>query len=318
MMLGLTGELAWWAQHEGSYEQAARILCNKIGIKVSDEFAMEVGQLVLEDNTKKALDTEPLNAETLPQATKEGILYVTLDGSFIRTREKNGDGSSAWKEVKLGMVFSDNDMKVKSDGKKHYITKKAYAVSTEDHEEFSKYLNETAVSCGYGKYEKTIVISDGATWIRNRCKEVFPDGLQILDFYHLCEHVNDAGKVLFNNDPKKYEPWADNIVSLLRQSETSHVLDLLSNDAKTHNCIEKLCNYITNNIDKVDYAAYESAGYLIGSGSIESANKVVVQQRCKRTGQRWNVPTAQLMLSLRAVEESGKWPCLIPNLLAAA
>jgi hypothetical protein len=44
--------------------------------------------------------------------------------------------------------------------------------------------------------------------------------------------------------------------------------------------------YITNNRNKVDYPAYKSQDLYIGSGPIESGNKVVVQKRCKQAGQQ--------------------------------
>jgi hypothetical protein len=42
-----------------------------------------------------------------------------------------------------------------------------------------------AVRNGYGKYKETVLIGDGATWIRSMKEELFPDAQQILDFSHL-------------------------------------------------------------------------------------------------------------------------------------
>jgi hypothetical protein len=52
---------------------------------------------------------------------------------------------------------------------------------------------------------------------------------------------------------------------------------------------------------------YEQKGYFIGSGAIESGNKIVLQQRLKQAGMRWNVETAQNILKLKAKTESGLW-----------
>ena len=52
---------------------------------------------------------------------------------------------------------------------------------------------------------------------------------------------------------------------------------------------------------------YLAKGYFIGSGAIESGNKIVLQKRLKLAGMRWNVPTAQCMLTIRARVESGLW-----------
>jgi hypothetical protein len=68
-----------------------------------------------------------------------------------------------------------------------------------------------------------------------------------------------------------------------------------------------LYQYIFNNIKNIDYVKYREKGYFIGSGAIESGNKIVLQDRLKRTGQRWNISSAQTLLTLRAKYESRLW-----------
>jgi len=48
-------------------------------------------------------------------------------------------------------------------------------------------------------------------------------------------------------------------------------------------------------------------GWFVGSGAVESGNKVVLQKRLKQAGMRWNPDTAQYLLTLCAKEESGRW-----------
>jgi hypothetical protein len=69
----------------------------------------------------------------------------------------------------------------------------------------------------------------------------------------------------------------------------------------------KLTTYIEINKDNIDYPTYIKKGYIIGSGSIESANKTVLQYRLKQAGMSWNIPNAQDVVTLRAKAESGKW-----------
>jgi hypothetical protein len=84
-------------------------------------------------------------------------------------------------------------------------------------------------------------------------------------------------------------------------------LQLLPGEEKLPANIVNLRTYINNNIDKVDYPKYKEKGYFVGSGAIESANKVILQRRLKQAGMRWSVPGAQSVLSLRAKVESGRW-----------
>jgi hypothetical protein len=72
-------------------------------------------------------------------------------------------------------------------------------------------------------------------------------------------------------------------------------------------CPVNLYDYIENNIDNIDYAKYLKKGYFIGSGAVESGNKIVLQRRLKQAGMRWNAKTAQSLLTLISKEESGLW-----------
>jgi hypothetical protein len=175
--------------------------------------------------------------------------------------------------------------------------------------EFKKHLLACALRNGYGDFKEAVVLSDGVTWIRNMVEEIFPDAQQILDFFHLCENMNLFAKHLFNLDESKYKPWAKDVCDQLKGSQYPLVLRELEafKGKKLEGCPVQLYGYISNNINNIDYAAYEKKGYFIGSGAIESGNKTVLQDRLKRAGMRWNTPTAQAMLTLKAKAESNLW-----------
>ena len=65
--------------------------------------------------------------------------------------------------------------------------------------------------------------------------------------------------------------------------------------------------YIENNWHKINYPEYQKQDFYVGSGAIESGNKVVLQKRLKLAGMRWEPETAQYLLTLRAKYESGLW-----------
>jgi hypothetical protein len=47
------------------------------------------------------------------------------------------------------------------------------------------------------------------------------------------------------------------------------------------------------------YASFRAQGYPIGSGSVESANKLVVQSRMKGAGIRWDASHVNPLLAMR-------------------
>jgi hypothetical protein len=243
-----------------------------------------------------------------------GSLYIAPapDGAALNTRQKDETGST-WRENKLGEVFSSDYIRWWTDkhGKpQHTITRKEYVSYIGPAEEFKKHLLACAVRNGYGSYKETVLLSDGATWIRNVKEELFPDAQQILDFYHLCENVNDYAKSIFNMNESRYRPWADQICASLKAGGYKDVLRELGKpgvNRKTSDSTVNLYGYIENNSSNIDYPTYIEKGYFIGSGAIESGNKIVLQQRLKQAGMRWNVSSAQPLLTLKAKRESNLW-----------
>jgi hypothetical protein len=77
---------------------------------------------------------------------------------------------------------------------------------------------------------------------------------------------------------------------------------------KNHKTTFSLYEYINYNKTRIDYKEYRRKGFFVGSGVAESANKVVMQSRIKRSGQRWGLKNAQYFLALRSKQESdGLW-----------
>jgi len=56
-----------------------------------------------------------------------------------------------------------------------------------------------------------------------------------------------------------------------------------------------------------DYVDYRAAGYVIGSGMMESTCKQLVGQRLKGTGMQWSEPGAVAMTGLIAHRINGTW-----------
>jgi hypothetical protein len=57
----------------------------------------------------------------------------------------------------------------------------------------------------------------------------------------------------------------------------------------------------------MQYPSYQQAGWPIGSGSVESANKLVVEARLKGAGMRWHRHTVKPMLVLRNAGCNREW-----------
>jgi hypothetical protein len=310
-------EVAFWAQNQCSYQRAEEIL-KRNGMMVNDttvrEVANYVGSFVFERDCRRAEETmASYNKCEIPfPRDRNGVLYIEADGAALNTRQKDESGAT-WRENKLGEVFSSDCIRRWTDkrGKQqHILMRKEYTSYIGPVEEFKKHLLACAIRNGYGSYKETVLLSDGATWIRNMKEELFPDAQQILDFYHLCENVNNYAKSIFNMDEARWRPWAEQICASLKAGKHKDVLRELGkpgDNRKTSAFTVNLLGYIENNSNNIDYPTYIGKGYFIGSGAIESGNKIVLQQRLKQAGMRWNVSSAQPLLTLKAKCESNLW-----------
>ena len=305
-------EIAFWGQNQPSFQKASEIIYRVYGIKISYVTVMNitkyVGKLVYNYNYNIALNIWNNRANMdISIAKKKGTLYIQADGAAVNTRIEDENGST-WKENKLGIFFSDDDMYKRKD-KSNIINHKEYVSYIGNVETFKILVFAKAVELKYWKYESIVFISDGATWLRNLIEELFPEAIQILDKFHLIENIYDYGKYIFNEDMKKTEKFKDKIIGYCYSRE----YNLIVKELKKYKGVtipKTVCNlpvYLENNKNKIDYSTYEHNGWFVGSGAIESSNKTVIQLRLKQAGMRWSVDGANYVIALRCMWESDHW-----------
>jgi hypothetical protein len=315
-------EVAFYAQNQGSFDDASFMLERALGMEINREtirnITEEIGRRMFEADTKKAnhLVNNMHEIEILSDDKKaDRVLYLMTDGAAVNTRIEDENGST-WRENKTVVAFTDKDLVKRKDGG-HIILNKEYAAFIGSAEEFRGYVLNTAINMGYGKVKKVVIIADGAAWIRNMANELFPEGVQILDLYHLKENIYTYAKHKFNQDEKKYVPWAESVIEKIEKGHAADALKQLPDEEDLPKGVVNLRTYLVNNIDRINYPEYKEKGYFVGSGAIESANKVIVQRRLKQAGMRWGVSGAQALLTLRAKVESKLWDKDVRLLLCA-
>lgn len=156
------------------------------------------------DSLLQKQESEKLNFKN----RKKVVLYIEADGAALNTRHKDADGST-WRENKLRVIYSSDNIyhwKNKKVENQHRIEKREYVSYIGSTYEFSRHLHRCAFENGYGSYQETLLLSDGATWIAGMAEELFPDAQHILDLYHLKENVHSFSKSKFGMNEEKYIP----------------------------------------------------------------------------------------------------------------
>lgn len=298
-------------QRLGSYKETSQIIDKYFGIKIAastiQKICEEVGTKVFEREKKEAkylYENQHKVVNELPEEKKKGRLYIEADGSMVSIRYEG------WKEIKLGIVFKDSKI-INKDKERHIIIEKEYTAYVGSAEEFKKQLWATAVRNGLEEVKEVVILGDGAQWVWNIAKELFPEAVFILDYYHFSEHVYECANIMYPQDEVNRKRWADGIIDGFMTGKVEETIDSINPaDIKDPNIKSKvtgLKTYLENNRNKLHYKEYQEKGYFIGSGAIESGHKSVLQRRLKLPGMRWSRKGVQAMAALRTAHKSDKW-----------
>jgi len=310
-------QITFAAQKDSSFKDASETLKRYLDIEVSipqiQHISEEVGKLLFDEDMKAAekygtfqeMKENAVNYKPNPIKDENSILYIFADGSMLSTIGKNN-----WKEIKLGLILNKSNINVNS-FENIEIAKKEYVSYLGNKETFAQKLYAAAKRAGLNEYTKVIVLGDGAPWIWDMFDTLFPGCTKILDFYHFKENINEYAKWIYSDDEITRKRWVNKIIELSMKNHSDKILyeiDNLNIESKERpNGIVNLQKYISEKQDMIKYGEYEKNGYIIGSGAIESGNKVVIQQRLKQSGMHWSIEGAQYISTLRTKYKSDLW-----------
>lgn len=233
---------------------------------------------------------------------KPDVMIVGVDGAMLNTREEG------WKETKVGRV-----LRCRHDGNKELILENSsYVAQLGTIDVFRPKLDVEVQRQGGQGREVTLMLGDGAAWIWEMTSEILPEAVQVLDYYHLKEHVYGAAKILFGEGTPEGKEWAENVSEEhLRREKIDAAVTIIQATGGTSEAHEQarvaLLRYIETHRGRMPYAKMEAKGYPIGSGCVESACKQIVVKRHKQSGMRWSQVGVQQMLTIAAYCHSDRW-----------
>lgn len=305
---------------EFSFDHAAGMVAKLSLVQVSAtrcrEATVALGEWVAEKEEEERQAVWEQGHEPPPPAPEQvgDPLYVSADGVIIHTRE------SGWREQCVGAVYTTTAIPhplshrrpaqaERSASESAILRSQGTSFVSElgSRPDFSQLLWLEAHRRGLEQARRMVFIGDGAHWLWETAHDLFPQAIQILDWYHASSYIWKTAQALYpDREPEKKE-WADPHLAALWQSRTAEVIAHLAPLTEGCSAARDAYNYFTFNQSRMDYKHYRSLGLQVGSGTIESACKHVVQARIKQAGMRWNVHNARVMGKLRARLRSNRW-----------
>jgi hypothetical protein len=235
-------------------------------------------------------------------------LYGSLDGAHVRIEDPKE--AEKWREVKTGCWYQvegvPDSQQTQRHRKKVEIGQQAlrakaqqYYCDIQEVDDFEALFWATGCRAKADLAQELVFLGDGAKWIWRLVETYYPNAVQIVDWHHAEERLEKVAKEAFPKDQKRHT-WLEDIRTALWWGDTAFVIQAC--DALAH-CSEEASaalTYFRNNQHRMQYDRFRKQGYMIGSGTIESACKQIVSQHLCCAGAQWTVQGARLTAKARA------------------
>lgn len=229
-------------------------------------------------------------------------LVISSDGAFVPLM------GGVWEEVKM-LVVGEVEPEQREEEEIH-TSKLSYFSRLADAETFGELATVETERREGVQAKEVAAVQDGAVWLQGMVDLHRPDAVRILDFAHAAEYVSEIEQLLRGAGAELPTQWLSEQLHQLKHEGPTTVLETLRTLHKAHPEVEKVAEklaYLEKREAHMQYPYYQQQGWPIGSGSVESGNKVVMQERMKGAGMHWAPRHVNPMLALRTAERNQRW-----------
>lgn len=301
-----------------SFEEGSALLKELAGIGVSpkavERAAEALGREIAQD------EVQAIEADTEDELPK--TLYLGMDGTGIPMRAealkgrkgKQADGSAKTREVKLCTVWSAEGMDekgvpVRDKGSITYTAAIESVAETADFRpsDFAARVLREASRRRFEEAKRCVILGDGAPWIWNLADSYFPGAIQIVDRFHVKEHLSNVAKAIWGASGETAQAWAKDRYEELDDENFKNLFLALEIHAKTVPEARQCLDYLKHNRNRIRYKTFRATGLCTSTGVVEAGCKHTIGTRLKRPGMHWTEAGANAIIALRCSRLSGRF-----------
>ena len=256
--------------------------------------------------------------------TREPIptrLYGSLDAAKVRIEPRTLAEKQAeperWRDLKVGCWYeaepvpsSERSTRQRAVIERGQLSQRAtnirYYCDLVDAQVFGQLMWATGCAAQADLTRELVFVCDGAVWIWNLITTHYPHAVQIVDWYHAADRLHRVAHAAFDPGASR-ERWLEHTTTNLWEGRVTQVIQACATLAGHCADAQDALTYFTNNAARMRYDQYRAAGYLIGSGTVESSCKQIVTQRLKCSGAQWILSGAVDTAKARAAWLSEAW-----------
>ena len=208
-------------------------------------------------------------------------MYLGLDGTGLPVRKseaagragKQPDGSAKTREAKLVVVWTAESRHPKTGRPQRDPGSASYSAAIESAASrdtdpqpsaFARRVRREAERRGFPQAQRRVVLGDGAAWIWRIAAEDYPGAIQIVDLFHVKEHLHEVSKELWPDDPDRARLWADVRCDELDDGCLGDVLAVLRSLACDCKKAAGCADYIEHNRERMQYKHFRDQGLCVG------------------------------------------------------
>ena len=252
-------------------------------------------------------------------------LYGSIDAAKVRIepRPKKGEEKAEhenWRDIKVlcwyeaeGVPPAQRSVRHREKVARQQPALRAknlrYFCDITEAEDFGKLLWATGCSLNADRCPELIFLGDGAVWIWNLVAKYYSNAIQMVDWYPAEEHLEGVAQAAFPEGLHRAN-WLEGVKQALWEGQVEQVIAACEALAASCELAHKAVHYFYTNAERMRYERFRAAGYMLGSGTVESGCKQIVSQRLKLPGAQWTVTGAVQTAKARAAWLSGQWQTL--------
>lgn len=294
------------------FEKAVELMEEVLGVEVSKIVAQNYTEaagaayVILQEEEVTWLEEKMPE----PKATADK-LQISADGAMVSLLH------GIWAEVRTVVVGEVQSRKQLNGETQVHTRHLSYFSRKMSAQEFQRQALVEIQRRGVERAQAVAAVMDGADWEQGFVDFHCPQAIRILDFAHAVQHLNAIGQFLHGEHTPESQTWLKDQAHRLKHEGPDPLLQELTELQHQQPQAEILSSnlaYLKKRTEQMQYPHFQALGWPIGSGAVESGNKLVVQARLKGSGMHWAEAHVNSMLAIRNILCSGRWreewPCI--------
>ena len=245
-----------------------------------------------------------LERELPPALQGPEKLCVSADGAMVPLV------GGEWAEVKTLLLGEPVPPVLEKGEPVVHLEAISYFSRLTDNEAFERLTLVETHRRGLETAKQVGAVMDGAIWLQGFVDFHRRDALRILDFSHGASYVNLIGQGVYGENTPDSQAWLRVQLHQLKHEGPSAGLAewrALTQAHPDQTGVAEALAYLEKREVQLQYPKFQARGWPIGSGAIESGNKLVVEARLKGSGMHWARPHVDPLLALRNVVCNDRW-----------